>query len=125
MPSKDMATPGSKRELFDQVRAYWPAELRILADQAAFPAVLTDPNEVDVYKAVEDRIGPGNEWHQLAAWAFHQALDKLLRQRFREEAEVVCCEDVSFWSFDVQMNSNLLDSGWDEERALYAAMRVK
>ena len=124
MSSKGMATPGSKRDLFNQVRAYWPAELRISTDQSALPAVLTDPCGVEVYKAVEVQIGSGNEWHQIAAWAFHQSLDKLVRRKFGEKADIVRCKDVSFWSFDIQMNANLLDSSWDEERPFYVAMPV-
>ena len=125
MRSQGMATPESKRELFDHVRAYWPDELRILANQCALPAVLTDPNDVEIYKEVEQRIGPENEWHQLAAWAFHQALDKFVRRKCSEASDVVRCKDVSFWSFDIQMNENLLDSSWDEERAIYEAMPLR
>ena len=124
MSSKSMATPSSKRELFNQVRGYWPAEFRFLAEQSALPAILTDPCDVGVYKAVEAQIGSGNEWQQLAAWAFHQSLEKLLRRKFGQKADIVRSKDVSFWSFDIQMNANLLDRSWDEARPLYAVMPV-
>jgi hypothetical protein len=117
-----METPRSKRELFDSVRAHWPEEFRILDEQPVLPTVLTEPSDVDVYKAVEQFLDPNDEWHQLAAWAFHQALDKLVRRRHRRSEKLVRSKDVSFRSFDTQMKTNLTDSSWDAERPIYSDM---
>jgi hypothetical protein len=120
-----METPRSKRELFDSVRAHWPKEFRILEEQPVLPTVLTEPSDHEVYLAIEQRLGPNDEWHQLAAWAFHQALDILVRRRHSESGTLVRSEDVSFQSFDTQMQSNLAHSSWDAERPLYAGMPLK
>lgn len=120
-----METPRSKRELFDSVRAHWPKEFRILDEQPVLPTVLTEPSNHETHLAIEQRLDPKDEWHQLATWAFRQALDKLVRRRHGESGKLVRSEDVSFQSFDTQMKSNLLDSSWDSERPLYAAMPLK
>lgn len=125
MASEDMETPRSKRELFDSVRAHWPDQFRILDEQPVLPTVLTEPSDHDVYLEIEQRIDPKDEWHQLAAWAFHQALDKLVRRRQSESCALVRSEDVSFQSFDTQMKSNLADSSWDAERPLYTSIPLK
>lgn len=125
MPSKGMETPGSKRELFDCVRGQWPDEFRIPDEQPVLPTVLTEPSDYDAYRAIEQRIGQEDEWHQLAAWAFHQALDKLVRRRHRESNKLVRSKDVSFRSFDTQMKSNLTDISWDAERLIYSAMPLR
>jgi hypothetical protein len=120
-----MDTPRSKRELFESVRAHWPEEFRILDEQPNLPTVLTEPSDYEAYRAVEQHLDSKNEWHQLAAWAFHQALGKLVRRRHRELSKLVRSENVSFQSFDTQMKSNLLDSSWDAERPIYAVMPVE
>ena len=111
--------------VFDSVRAHWPKEFRILEEQPVLPTVLTEPCDHEAYLAIEQRLGPNDQWHQLAAWAFHQALGKLVRRRHRESGTLVRSEDVSFQSFDTQMKSNLAHSSWDAERPLYAGMPLK
>jgi hypothetical protein len=125
MPSQGMDTPRSKRELFDSVQAHWPKEFRILDEQPVLPTLLTEPSDHEAYLAIEHRLSPKDEWQQLAAWAFHQALGKLVRQRHREAGKLVRSEDVSFQSFDILMKSNLSDSSWDAERTVYERLPLK
>ncbi|WP_425993749.1 hypothetical protein [Caulobacter sp. DWR1-3-2b1] len=117
-----MDTPNSRNELFENVRARWPEELLILNEQIALPAILTEPSDWTVYKSIEKSISSEGEWINLAAWAFHQALNTLLHRSWEARSGVVRSNDVSFQLFDVKMKSNLADSSWAAERAIYSRM---
>jgi hypothetical protein len=125
MAPNSMQTPQSKHELFDNVRAYWPETFRISSEQPALPAVVTIPSELKVYDSIEYLLGPKNEWLQLGAWAFHQALYQLFQRSYRASQYEVRTGDVSFKSFDTCMIRNLLDDSWAAERPIYAAMPLR
>jgi hypothetical protein len=117
-----METPSSKRELFERVRTRWPQELHLPKAQPVLPAIMTEPSDVATYRKIEDSLPAEDEWTNLAAWAFHQALNKLVRRRHNASESVVFIKDVSFRSFDTQMKSNLADISWNAERAIYLTL---
>jgi len=120
----EMDAPNSKNELFENVRARWPEQFFILSDQSALPSILTEPSDWTVYKEIEKSVSEEGELLNLATWSFHQALNKLFRVSWEARSSVVRSNDVSFQLFDAQMLSNLSDSSWAIERAIYSRMPV-
>lgn len=117
-----MLPPRSKRELFERVRTLWPKELHIPTAQPWLPAVSTEPAGFAIYEVIADSLPATDEWANLAAWAFHQALGELVERRYKSAERIVVVSDVSFGSFDTQMKSNLAHTSWDAERPIYLAL---
>lgn len=111
--------PSSKRELYENARARWPSTLRILRDRSNDAVVITDPSDFDAYRDIESAIGTNDEWSQLSAWAFHQALGIKVRETYKERKLLVLTRSVSFEMFEKQIKSNLADESWQEERIIY------
>lgn len=114
-----LITPSSKRDLYEHARARWPSTLRIIRDRSNDAVVVTDPSDYDVYRAIENTIGANDEWSQLSAWAFHQALGIKIREDYNEKKLLVLTRSVTFEMFEKYIKSNLADESWEEERDTY------
>ena len=109
----------SKRELFETARNRWPEEMRILSSELNKKPVGTDPCSIEIYREIENSIAIFDNWNQVAAWAFHQALGKLERYKHRRAEQFLRTKDVSFKSFNTMMMSNLSHDDWKDEREIY------
>ncbi|MBA3898085.1 MAG: hypothetical protein H0X36_13340 [Sphingomonadaceae bacterium] len=114
-----MTAPGSKREIYDNARVRWPPTFRIIRGRSNANVVITDPSDFDTYRDIEKSIGPNDEWSQLSAWAFYQALGKEIRKSYEEGQLLVLTRNVPFGIFETQMKSNLADESWRDERIIY------
>jgi hypothetical protein len=112
----------TRREIFNNVRERWPSQIRMVGINSSQSAVLTTPPLFEVYKTISGQLAPDDNWAELAAWSFHQALDKLGRRKFRQRQTVLHPHDVSFQSFNTMMISNLSHEDWESERAHYMKM---
>ena len=104
-----------KQALLDRVKSLWPDAVTLRADggQGALN---------NIYWPIEQRLeADANEWLQLAAWAFHQALEELPQHRVDAGRGAVRPADVSLDAFDRWMKKNLADETWSEVRTDYDA----
>ena len=108
-----------KSDLLNDARLFWPPTLNL--DDAVLNdgEVLAIPSLVAVYDAIEERIGEDNDWAQLSAWAFHQALWSEAVAVLKAGRRTVSSGCVSFEAFDEKMRENLNDPSWAEERGEY------
>jgi len=112
----------SKKELFDVTKRRWPKKFHVLSDKSSAEIVFTTPSEYDVYKHIESEIGKEDEWSQLMAWAFHQALSVFIKDRYRLQERLIRTEDVPFELFNEMLESNLTDDSWCNEREIYDSL---
>ena len=103
-----------KRELFDRTQSLWPDAI-VVTKSAASDGALNA-----IYWRIEDRLG-ADDWAQLAAWAFHQALCELAETRIAAGKTSLSSKDVSFESFDRWIRMNLRDESWAKVRREYDA----
>lgn len=76
----------------------------------------------NVYRRLEEQLnGQADQWMQLAAWAFHQAVSELARAKSPAPRAALGRHEVSFEAFDWWMRMNLSDESWAEVRAQYVA----
>lgn len=101
------------QDLFDRVKQLWPTEVPILGN---------DQN--DIYWSLEKLLG-GDDWMQLAAWSFHQALEKCAKAAFAEGREALLISTVTVADFDANMRENLKHGSWAEDRQLYGRLGPK
>lgn len=106
-------------ELYEDSKSRWPSVFRIIREKSKASIVKTDPSEFEVYRDIENKIGDGDEWSHLAAWAFHQALGMLVKKSYIEQKLLIPTRLVTFEIFDRQIRANLADDSWHEERAVY------
>ena len=102
-----------KQALLDRVKLLWPdaITLRSRGGQDALN---------NIYWPIEARLeDDGDEWTQLAAWAFHQALWVLARTKVSAGRAVLRPADVTLEAFDYWMMTNLSDETWAEARHEY------
>ena len=102
-----------KQALLDRVKSLWPDAITLRPDggQDALN---------NIYWPIEEGLeAEANEWLQLAAWAFHQALGELARCRVDSGCAAVRPADVSLEAFDRWMRKNLADETWSEVRKDY------
>jgi hypothetical protein len=106
-------------DLLNDARLLWPPTLNL--DDAVLNEgeVLAIPSLVAAYDAIEERIGEDNDWAQLGAWAFHQALWSEAVAALRAGQRTISSGRVSFEAFDEKMRENLNDPSWTEERGEY------
>lgn len=109
----------SKREIYENARARWPQMFRIIWDVSSATSVITDPSDFEAYRAVEESIGLNDEWSQLSAWAFNQALGNIIDEYFSDGKSLILTKAVPFEVFDKKMKSNLAHDCWQEERLIY------
>ena len=109
----------SKRELFENARRRWPDEVRILDVQPNVNStVYTEPSDVEIYRKIEESMEVSDNWNQLSAWAFHQALGKLGRYKYKNSKDrILRSKDVSFESFNTMMMRNMAKNKWGDEWA--------
>jgi hypothetical protein len=117
-----MLIPRRKRELFESTRRLWPPQLRLTDINRSGTAIGTEPPLYEVYETVTSRLPRDDHWAQVAAWSFHQALDKLGRRKFKRSQSILRPLDVSFRSFNTRMLSNLDQADWEAEREAYLAL---
>lgn len=105
-----------KRELFERARSLWPDAVTIGSEAASLDALN------NVYWPLEERLSrDSDDWTQLAAWAFHQALAELAGSRPSAGLAALRPNDIAFEAFDRWMRSNLSDESWAKVRAEYDA----
>ena len=75
----------------------------------------------NIYWPLEERLNDADDWTQLAAWAFHQALWELAGSRGGVGEATLRPADVSFEAFDRWMKKNLSDETWANVRKDYDA----
>lgn len=100
-----------KQALLDRVKSLWPAAVTLRPDggQSALNSI---------YWPIEERLeADTDEWLQLAAWSFHQALAELAKSNSGRAA--VRPADVSLEAFDRWMRMNLADETWSKVRKDY------
>ncbi len=97
-----------KIALFETTRALWPSLVK----------VCDEPNAThEIYRRNEDATSPGDDWRQLAIWAFHQALENH-EQLALAKGLPLHPGEVCFAEFDLRMRANLNgDNCWLDERA--------
>jgi hypothetical protein len=107
----------SKRELFENARSRWPEEMQILDIQPIIlSCIYTKPCLNEIYRKIEKSMDISDDWNQVSAWAFHQALDKLGRYKYRNSSDrILRPKDVSFKSFNTMMMRNLAKDKWGDE----------
>lgn len=105
------------RELFERVRSLWPDAVVLKAHSNG---VGDTPlwSLVHTYEAIERDIENDN-WLDLAAWAFHQALTELATAKLSAGEQIVMPASVTLASFDWEMRANLDDGSWAIERQTY------
>lgn len=113
----------TRSDLFERAKALWPEE-NPLGDAVKNGAeVYETPSLVATYDAIEAQIGKGDDWAQISAWAFHQALWSEATVALHRGATSVSRETVSFDAFDKRMRRNLQDASWSAELSEYLEMR--
>ena len=95
------------QDLFERIKAFWPSEISTSGD---------DLNAI--YWPLEDQFG-GDDWLQMAAWSFHQALWNSAKQALSVGHGKMMTSTVTINDFDDQMRANLAHESWDEFRPLY------
>jgi hypothetical protein len=101
------------QELFDRVKQLWPAEVSILGNE-----------QNDIYWSLEERLGD-DEWMQIAAWSFHQALEKSAKTAFAQGKEVLLTSAITVTDFDENVRENLKHESWSADRPLYGVLGLK
>jgi hypothetical protein len=102
-----------KQALLDRVKSLWPdaITLRLGGGQDALN---------NIYWPLEEKLEASpDEWLQLAAWAFHQALGELAKYNVDHGQAALRPADVSLEAFDRWMRNNLDDETWSEVRKDY------
>jgi len=94
----------------------------IAFDVSTPDTVVTEPSSFEVYQDIEKSIETVDEWSQLSAWAFHQALSLLIKEAYRKGEAVVVTGNVPFDLFDKMMMSNLSHELWHREREIYESI---
>jgi len=98
-----------KQALLDQVKSLWPDAITLRPDDAGQSALN------NIYWPVEERLAAdAEEWLQVGAWAFHQALGELARSKVAAGLLSVRPSELSFEAFDHWMRKNLADETWSE-----------
>ena len=100
-------------ELFDRVKQLWPAEVPILANE-----------ENDIYWSLEKRLGD-DDWMQIAAWSFHQAVEKYAKAAFAQGKQTLLTSSITVTDFDANMRENLNHESWLADRPLYGGLGLK
>ncbi|NWK94963.1 hypothetical protein DM806_04615 [Sphingobium lactosutens] len=101
------------QELFDRVKQLWPAEVSILENE-----------QNDIYWSLEKRLGD-DDWMQVAAWSFHQALEKCAKEAFAQGKEVLLTSSVTVDDFDANVRKNLKHESWSADKPLYGSLGLK
>lgn len=79
----------TRKSLFASAKEKWPPRYRISHRAPRSGAVITDPSISETYRRIEGEIGSDDEWSQLAAWAFCQALSNIVEDGFRSGKSIV------------------------------------
>src|SRR5690349_5274221 len=104
-----------KQALYDRAKSLWPDAITLRPDggQEALN---------NIYWPLEEKLEEsGDEWIQLAAWAFCQALGELADIKASSGHTSVRPRDVSLETFDRWMRKNLADETWSGVRKEYDA----
>lgn len=97
-----------KNALFECTRSLWPAN----AEVSSLDALNS------IYETNEALVPAGDDWRQVALWAFHQALAELGAQALAEGSAAVVPGAVPFAVFDKWMRSNLAKGEWGPDEWL-------
>lgn len=98
-----------KVALFEWVRSRWPERVE-----------LDDPEILyRLYQQNEEALSPEDDWHQLALWAFHQAVSAYAAKVASADCLTLSPKYISFEEFDRRMRFNLADECWVVEQAVY------
>lgn len=103
-------------ELYDRTVRLWPEAVNLVG--------CDDPAEplwplVAAYEEIEGRVGNGDPWLEVSAWAFHQSLVETARAHLRRGHLVIRPVDVSLVLFEGYLSANLDDPSWAAEREVY------
>ncbi|WP_434404270.1 hypothetical protein [Sphingobium sp. DN12] len=101
------------QEMFDRVKQLWPAEVPILGNE-----------QNDIYWSLERRLGD-DHWMQIAAWSFHQAVEKYAKAAFAQGKETLLTSSITVTDFDANMRGNLNHESWSADRPLYGGLGLK
>ncbi|MEJ7926385.1 hypothetical protein WG908_06380 [Sphingobium sp. AN641] len=101
------------QDLFDRVKQLWPAEVPILGNE-----------QNDIYWSLEKRLGD-DDWMQIAAWSFHQALEKYAKAAFAQGRETLLTSAVTVIDFEANVRENLRHESWSEDRPFYGSLETK
>jgi hypothetical protein len=104
--------------LFHATKKRWPKIFKIRVATSESSNLICEPDLLDVYRLIERAIPETDEWGNLAAWAFHQALWGVVEKR-KVAGGSVGRDDVSFKEFDRMMRFNLSDDTWLNFRKEY------
>lgn len=110
----------NKIELFESTKARWPTVINL--DGMLFNGKQVRGMQIlnELYSAIEASIDVNDHWHQLAIWAFHQALAPCARYKLNDGGEPVHPQAVAFEDFEQKMCDNLWgDDCWAEERKIW------
>lgn len=99
-----------KLALFEATKSRWPATINVVENPA---------ETYEIYRALEQIIPPDDDWQQLAAWAFYQALGKWETKAFANGEAVIFPHTLPFADFDKRMRDNLADESWVTEQAIW------
>jgi hypothetical protein len=104
----------NKLELFEHVRSLWPQQINLggMIVNNKHITGLQILNEL--YYEIEASFDINDHWHQLAIWAFHQAIPEPTSGE-----SIIYPKSVKFEIFDQKMRENLEDESWAKERAEY------
>ena len=96
-----------KHDLFESTKSLWPETVELSARDAT--------NRV--YWMNESAFSLGDNWRQIALWAFHQGVAELEERAIADGVSTISPHDIEFSTFDKWMRFNLEgDDGWAAER---------
>jgi hypothetical protein len=103
-----------KHELFQRTASLWPDAI-VLSGASGDLETLNA-----IYWPLEKHLASSSDdWAQLAAWAFHQALAQLAATKLASGKTSLRPEEIPFETFDRWIRMNLLDESWSGVRKEY------
>jgi len=106
-----------KRMLFERTRSLWPDAVCHVNETGTCYTLN------NIYRQLDEQLrSQADDWMQLAAWAFHQAVSELALIKPPAPRATLRRHEVSFESFAWWMRMNLADDSWAEARAKYVAV---
>ncbi len=106
------------KALFLRARSLWPDKIDLGRRPVSGLVVEGGQILIDLYEAIDASVDVEDEWLQLAAWAFHQALWGANKRTTRPDGFLYTA-DVSFSDFDDFVKFNLSNDSWAAIRAEY------
>ena len=108
-----------KFALFHEVRMLWPEEVKAIKFSSDGNPDFEDSFN-EIYWRLESLYDANDDWHQLAIWSYHQALDYYEKEAISKSQHLVNARAVNFIEWDAMMKSNMenLDC-WKDHLKIY------